>query len=97
MSPHSLHNGPQNHEHAHSSQLHVLVVDDHAVVRDGQDLLRSQMSGAGEQAQGGMRAADRIVREHPYPSIGIVFGLGILAGALATSWFLQKAPEESED
>lgn len=35
MSPHSLHNGPQNHEHAHSSQLHVLVVDDHAVVRDG--------------------------------------------------------------
>jgi ElaB/YqjD/DUF883 family membrane-anchored ribosome-binding protein len=77
--------------------LEQFLEDLKAVVRDGQGLLRSQMSGAGEQAQGGMRAADRIVREHPYPSIGIVFGLGILAGALATSWFLQKAPEESED
>lgn len=35
MSTHFPRNGSQNHTHAQSSQLHVLVVDDHAVVRDG--------------------------------------------------------------
>jgi len=29
------------------------------------------------------KAADKIVREHPYPAIGIAFGLGLLVGILA--------------
>ena len=30
------------------------------------------------------KAADRAVREHPYPSIGVAFGIGLLIGVLVT-------------
>ena len=29
------------------------------------------------------KAADRVIREHPYQSIGVAFGLGLLIGVLA--------------
>jgi ElaB/YqjD/DUF883 family membrane-anchored ribosome-binding protein len=29
------------------------------------------------------KAADRVVRDHPYPTIGLAFGLGVLIGILA--------------
>jgi ElaB/YqjD/DUF883 family membrane-anchored ribosome-binding protein len=35
-----------------------------------------------ERAVNGARATDRIVREHPYQSIGIAFGIGMLIGIL---------------
>ena len=28
------------------------------------------------------RSADRIIREHPYPSLGVAFGFGVLLGVL---------------
>jgi ElaB/YqjD/DUF883 family membrane-anchored ribosome-binding protein len=37
-----------------------------------------------ERAANGARATDRIVREHPYESIGIAFGAGLLVGILLT-------------
>jgi len=30
------------------------------------------------------KITDKAIREHPYPSIGIAFGLGLLVGVLAT-------------
>ena len=30
------------------------------------------------------KAADTAVREHPYPAIGIAFGVGLLVGVLVT-------------
>ncbi len=35
-----------------------------------------------EKAVEGAKAADRVVREHPYQSIGVAFGLGMLIGVL---------------
>jgi ElaB/YqjD/DUF883 family membrane-anchored ribosome-binding protein len=35
-----------------------------------------------ERAVNGARATDRVVREHPYQSIGIAFGVGMLIGIL---------------
>ena len=35
-----------------------------------------------QQALAGVRATDRIIRQYPYQSLGIVFGLGIIVGAL---------------
>src|SRR5688572_26731608 len=32
----------------------------------------------------GAKAADKTIREHPYQSIGLVFGIGLLIGALIT-------------
>ena|SRR5438128_1497195 len=34
------------------------------------------------QAAAGGRATDKWLREHPYPALGLAFGLGLLAGAL---------------
>jgi len=35
-----------------------------------------------ERAVNGARATDRIVHEHPYQSIGVAFGVGMLVGIL---------------
>jgi ElaB/YqjD/DUF883 family membrane-anchored ribosome-binding protein len=35
-----------------------------------------------QQAIAGARATDRVIRQYPYQSLGVVFGLGILLGAL---------------
>jgi ElaB/YqjD/DUF883 family membrane-anchored ribosome-binding protein len=37
-----------------------------------------------EKAVAGARATDKIIREHPYQSIGIAFGVGLLIGVLVT-------------
>jgi len=45
---------------------------------------RLKASSRAIQAQVVLRAkqADKLVRDHPYPSIGIAFGLGLLIGVL---------------
>ena len=35
-----------------------------------------------EKAKEGAKAADKVIRDHPYQSIGIGFGVGVLIGAL---------------
>lgn len=35
-----------------------------------------------ERAVNGARATDRVIREHPYQSIGVAFGVGMLIGVL---------------
>ena len=35
-----------------------------------------------ERTVAGARATDRVIREHPYQSIGIAFGVGLLIGLL---------------
>jgi ElaB/YqjD/DUF883 family membrane-anchored ribosome-binding protein len=37
-----------------------------------------------EQTLAAAKATDRTIREHPYQSIGIAFGLGLLVGVLVT-------------
>jgi ElaB/YqjD/DUF883 family membrane-anchored ribosome-binding protein len=37
-----------------------------------------------EKAAAGVKATDKAVREHPYQSIGIAFGVGLLIGVLVT-------------
>jgi ElaB/YqjD/DUF883 family membrane-anchored ribosome-binding protein len=36
-----------------------------------------------EKTVAAAKATDKTVREHPYPAIGIAFGLGLLVGVLA--------------
>ena len=35
-----------------------------------------------QQALSGARATDRVIRQYPYQSLGLVFGLGILLGVI---------------
>jgi len=37
-----------------------------------------------DKAVEGAKAADHVIREHPYQSIGLAFGIGLLIGALVT-------------
>ncbi len=36
-----------------------------------------------ERALAGAKATDKLIREHPYQSIGVAFGIGMLLGILA--------------
>lgn len=37
-----------------------------------------------EKAVAGAKATDKMIREHPYESVGIAFGVGLLVGVLVT-------------
>ena len=37
----------------------------------------------GEQASGTLKATDRCIRDHPYETVGVAFGVGLLIGLLA--------------
>jgi ElaB/YqjD/DUF883 family membrane-anchored ribosome-binding protein len=37
-----------------------------------------------EKAVAGAKATDKVIREHPYESLGVAFGLGLLVGVLVS-------------
>jgi ElaB/YqjD/DUF883 family membrane-anchored ribosome-binding protein len=45
--------------------------------------LKTMIQRAEEKAVERAKAADRVIRDHPYQTIGLAFGLGILIGVLA--------------
>jgi len=47
------------------------------------DELKSMVQRAEEKAVERAKAADRVIRDHPYQTIGLAFGLGLLIGVLA--------------
>jgi hypothetical protein len=42
---------------------------------------------AGQKARDGARAADRVVHEHPYRTLGIALGVGLLTGFLTRRYW----------
>jgi ElaB/YqjD/DUF883 family membrane-anchored ribosome-binding protein len=66
-----------------SVNLQQLINDLKAVVNDGEVLLKTGATQLKEKAVAGAKATDESIRRNPYPSMGIVFGLGILLGILA--------------
>ena len=47
------------------------------------DDLKAVIQRAEEKAVERAKAADKVIRTHPYQTIGIAFGLGLLVGFLA--------------
>ena len=45
--------------------------------------LKAMIQRAEETAVQRAKAADRVIRDHPYQTIGIAFGVGLLIGVLA--------------
>jgi len=62
-----------------------------------QELLKAGATQARRRAVLSAQLTDRQLREHPYQSIGIVFGLGILIGVLASSLMRSGHEEEYEE
>jgi ElaB/YqjD/DUF883 family membrane-anchored ribosome-binding protein len=67
--------------------LERLLEDIKVVVRDGQQLLKTQWGGVKERALTGAKTTDRTVREYPYQTLGIVFGVGMVVGLLCSGLF----------
>jgi ElaB/YqjD/DUF883 family membrane-anchored ribosome-binding protein len=47
------------------------------------DDIKAMLERAEQKAIERAKAADRLVRDHPYQTIGLAFGLGLLIGVLA--------------
>jgi ElaB/YqjD/DUF883 family membrane-anchored ribosome-binding protein len=62
--------------------LERFLDDIKTVVHDGEELLKVGMSEVRQRALAGAQSTDLVVREHPYQSLGIAFGLGVVVGVL---------------
>ena len=80
----------------HNVDVEQFVEDLKTVVRDGEQLLKVGVSEAKRRTIAGAKTTDRTVREYPYQSIGVVFGLGILAGVLVSGLFSRGQEEQEE-
>jgi ElaB/YqjD/DUF883 family membrane-anchored ribosome-binding protein len=45
--------------------------------------IKAMLTRAEERAVEKAKAADRVIRDHPYQTIGLAFGVGLLIGVLA--------------
>lgn len=43
---------------------------------------KESCSGLEDKAAAGAKATDKVIREHPYQSLGVAFGVGLLIGVL---------------
>jgi ElaB/YqjD/DUF883 family membrane-anchored ribosome-binding protein len=71
----------------HNVDIETFLEDIKTVVRDGQELLKVGAGGVKEKALAGARTTDKAIRQSPYQTIGIVFGVGIIVGLLACGIF----------
>lgn len=71
----------------HNVDIETFLEDIKTVVRDGQELLKVSAGEIREKAVYGARRTDRAIRKSPYQTIGIIFGLGLIVGVLASGAF----------
>jgi ElaB/YqjD/DUF883 family membrane-anchored ribosome-binding protein len=80
----------------HNVDLEVFLEDIKTVVRDGQELLKSGAGGVKAKTLAGARATDKAIRQNPYQTVGIVFGMGVIVGLLASGLFSGEEPEAED-
>jgi ElaB/YqjD/DUF883 family membrane-anchored ribosome-binding protein len=81
----------------HNVDLETFLEDIKTVVRDGQELLKVGAGEVKEKALAGARTTDQAIRQSPYQTIGIVLGVGIIVGLLASGMFSGGSEYEQED
>ena len=79
------------------ADLEKLLEDLKVVVKDGQDLLKTGWGDVRQRAITGAKSTDRTVRNHPYETIGVVFGLGIIVGLLFSGMLGRQEEIEVEE
>lgn len=81
----------------HGITLDKLMKDLKVVVDDGQQLLKGGASQLREKAAKGAKATDESIRRNPYPSMAIIFGLGVALGILGYNLMKSSPSEYVED
>ncbi len=71
----------------HNVDIETFLEDIKTVVRDGEQLLKTGAGDLKEKALSSARITDRAIRQSPYQTIGIVFGVGLIVGLLASGMF----------
>jgi ElaB/YqjD/DUF883 family membrane-anchored ribosome-binding protein len=71
----------------HNMDIETFLEDIKTVVRDGQELLKAGAGEVKQKAIYGVQQTDRAIRQSPYQTIGIVFGVGVVVGLLASGLF----------
>jgi ElaB/YqjD/DUF883 family membrane-anchored ribosome-binding protein len=51
-------------------------------LKEAMEKAKVSLHGLEDKALEGARATDKVIREHPYQSLGIAFGVGLLLGVL---------------
>jgi ElaB/YqjD/DUF883 family membrane-anchored ribosome-binding protein len=74
--------------------LQQLIKDLKVVVKDGEALLKTGAAQLKEKATARAKATDQIIRKNPYPSIGVIFSVGLVLGILACSLMGSGSTEE---
>lgn len=69
----------------HGITLEKLMEDLKVVVDDGQALLKTSAGQLRKKAAAGAKATDESIRRNPYPSMAIIFGLGVALGIVGFS------------
>jgi ElaB/YqjD/DUF883 family membrane-anchored ribosome-binding protein len=80
----------------HNVDLEQFVADIKTVVLHGEELLKAGMTNIKARAVSGAKTTHRTVREHPYQSLGVVFGLGVFVGIMAARLFTGELEPEIE-
>jgi len=80
-----------------SVKLDQFLEDIKAMVHDGEELLKGGAGEIREKAIAGARSTDRVIRDHPYEILGIVFGLGLIAGLLTAGTIGRRSLMESDE
>ncbi|HEU5125429.1 MAG TPA: hypothetical protein VFW05_15360 [Verrucomicrobiae bacterium] len=71
----------------HTVDVQKFMEDIKAVVQDGEQLLKLGARELKGKAISGAKSTDKMVRSHPYQTLGIMLGLGLIVGLLATGAF----------
>jgi ElaB/YqjD/DUF883 family membrane-anchored ribosome-binding protein len=80
----------------HNVDLQQFLDDIKTVVHDGEELLKTGVSEVKQRAMAGAKSTDKIVRSRPYQSLGVIFGLGLVAGLLVAGVFGGDAEADDE-
>jgi ElaB/YqjD/DUF883 family membrane-anchored ribosome-binding protein len=72
------------------TRILIRMEDSSARSSDAREKLTSALEAAKEthrrmqrRAADGVKATDRVIRDHPYESMGVAFGVGLLIGVIA--------------
>jgi len=74
---------PTKTGNGHKVELEKLLEDLKVVLRDGEELMKAGVTTVKERAASTAKSADSFLRENPYRTVAVVFGLGIVLGLAA--------------
>ena len=90
---------PMRHKegNGHTVDLPKFMEDIKTVVEDGEQLLKAGVSEVKGKALSSAKSTNKLVRSHPYQTLCIVLGVGLIVGLIATGAFSAGSDEEEED